>query len=92
VPPSVETSTPATRPPLSAAVPETVICAPLAAVAPVAGEVMFTVGAAESVEAEAAERVAIRVVGCTPMSANRFRVACWIRTSTGAFSFRKLSW
>jgi hypothetical protein len=53
---------------------------------------MVTVGAVESAEAEVATRPAISVVACTPMSANRFTVACRIRVSAGAFWLRLLSW
>ncbi len=74
VPPSVDSSTPATRPPpASAAVPETVIWVPSATVP---GELVIAeVGAVLSVDADAAVRPAGNVTGCTPMSANRLTVA-----------------
>ena len=52
LPPSVDTSTPATTPPpASAAVPEIVTWLPSCSVAPVVGELITEVGAVVSVEA-----------------------------------------
>src|SRR5215471_14964099 len=82
VPPSVETSTPATTPPpVSAADPLTVTAAPSDSVAPEDGDVIVEVGAVVSVDAVAAVTPDISVVGCTPMSANRFTVACCMAES-----------
>jgi hypothetical protein len=89
---SSETSTPATTPPLSAAVPETVTFAPLAAEAPAAGDVTVAVGPVASVDAVAATSPLIRVAGCTFMSASRFTVACCIRGSAGSTGLKVLSW
>src|SRR6185436_3918080 len=56
-PPSVDTSTPETRPPPeSAAVPEMVIDEPAAIEAPLAGEVIVEAGGARSLEAVAGTR------------------------------------
>ncbi len=75
-PPSVDTSTPATTPPpASVAVPVTVYGCPTT---PCAVEVTRTAGASVSVLAEAVTRPLIRLFGRTPMSANRFTVACCI--------------
>ena len=84
VPLSVDTSTPPTRPPVSAAVPVTVTGAPTDRLAPAAGEVMADVGAVVSVEAVAATSPGRSVVGCTPMSANRLTVACCAAVSAAA--------
>src|SRR5215475_7507010 len=82
VPPSVDTSTPATTPPpASLAVPLTVIAEPFGTVAPCAGDVIAEVGAVASADAVAAVRPGISVVGCAPMSANRFTVACCMAES-----------
>src|SRR4051794_16946738 len=86
LPPSVEISTPATTPPTSDAVPETVVLAPFAIAAPVEGDVIAEDGAVVSVDALAATSPAVRVAGCAPMSANRFTVACCIRGSGGRFT------
>ena len=83
VPPSVDTSTPPTRPPTSAAVPAMLTCVPLVNVEPPAGEVMVAVGAVVSVDAVAATMPDWSVAGCTPMSANRLTVACCMFASTG---------
>ena len=92
VPPSVETSTPATRPPpASVAVPVTVTVSPLPRLAPADGEVITAVGAAASVLAVAVTSPVIRPYGCTPMSASRFTVACCIRES-GAGAVPWTSW
>ena len=78
VPPSRETSTPATLPPTSAAVPVTVTMAPLVNVAPDVGEVIVDVGAVVSVDLAATVNVASRVTGCAPWSARMFTVACFM--------------
>src|SRR4051812_13533975 len=84
VPPSVETSTPATvPPPASDAVPVTVTVLPLGTVDPSAGEVIVAVGAVWSVVAVAATSPVCRVDGCAFMSASRFTVACCMSRSTG---------
>ncbi len=85
-PPSVDTSTPATCPPASAAVPLTVTWAPLATEVPGAGVEMATVGPVVSVDFVAATSRESRVVGCALMSASRLTWACCIRMSaaTGA--------
>ncbi len=80
-PPSADTSTPPTCPPTSLAVPVTVTCVPSTGWAPPAGEVMMAVGGVVSVDAVAGCSPAIRVAGCTPMSANRFTVACCMLAS-----------
>src|SRR3954470_24021737 len=82
-PPSVDTSTPPSTPPaLSLAVPTMFTSALADTLAPEAGEVMLELGGAASLEALAATRPLIRVGGGTPMSANKFIVACCMRTST----------
>src|SRR5215470_19852646 len=83
VPPSVETSTPATTPPpASAADPLIVTAAPSDSVAPEDGDVIVEVGAVVSADAVAAVSPDISVAGCTfPMSANRFTVACCMAES-----------
>ena len=53
--------------------------------APLVGEEIVDVGAAVSVDAEAPTSPDWRLVGWAPMSANRFTVACCIRTSAAAF-------
>ena len=83
-PPSVETSTPATRPPMSDAVPVAVTEVPLAIAAPAAGDVIVVVGAVVSADFVAATRPLIRVDGCALMSASRLTVACCIRGSAAA--------
>src|SRR6185503_7853086 len=81
-PPSVDTSTPARRPPPdSTAVPVIVTGAPPTNDAPFTGEVIVDVGGARSVEAVAATSPDCSVPGCAPMSAKRLTVACFIRTS-----------
>ena len=85
VPLSVDTSTPATRPPpASVAVPVMVTGVPTGRVAPAAGEPIAVVGGVVSVEAVAAVSPLRSVSGCTPMSANRFTVACWAAVSGAA--------
>src|SRR5262249_21465397 len=81
-PPLTETSTPPTTPPPpSVAVPLMVTVLPWVRIEPPVGETIVEVGAVVSVDAVAATSPAWRVAGCTPMSANRFTVACCIRTS-----------
>ncbi len=66
VPPSVETSTPATTPPPeSVAVPLMVTAEPSRQVRVCAGEVIVEVGAVVSADAVAAVSPGIRVSGCT---------------------------
>ena len=75
-PPSIETSTPPTTPPpVSAAVPDS-NGVPGCTVSPEAGEVMVETGGVVSVDADAGSNPACSVTGWTPMSANRFTVAC----------------
>ncbi len=81
-PPSTDTSTPATTPPVSLAVPVTLTVP--GTVAPGNGVLMTVTGAVVSVEAEAGTMPAARVPGCAPMSASRFTVACCMRRSVGA--------
>ncbi len=81
VPPSVETSTPATVPPVSLAVPEIVTRDPSLTTVSCAGAEMVELGAVVSVDGEAAVRPLISVVACAPMSAKRFTVACCITGS-----------
>ena len=83
-PPSVDTSTPATRPPTSVAVPLTVTVVPLAIDAPDAGVLIVATGPVVSVDAVAATRPVIRVAGCAFMSARRLTVACCMRGSAAA--------
>src|SRR5207248_5725958 len=80
-PPSTETSTPATVPPTSLAVPMIAMRTPLDTVAPAAGDVTVEVGAVVSLDAAAGTRPACNVCGCTSMSANRLTVACCMRGS-----------
>ena len=81
-PPSNETSTPATRPPESVAVPAIVTGWPVWTVVPVAGLVIVAVGRTVSVLAVANVSPDWMVPGCAPMSAKRFTVACCMRTSS----------
>ncbi len=81
LPPSSDTSTPPTTPPVSAAVPVTVTRAPSATVLPAAGEVTAEDGGVVSVDAAARTSPAIGSYGWAPMSANRFTVACCITGS-----------
>ena len=78
MPPSAETSTPATTPPpASVAVPLMVTAEPSEKVAPDDGDVIVDVGGVVSVDCVAGASPDISVAGCTlPMSANRFTVAC----------------
>ena len=52
--------------------------APEEKVAPLEGEVIVAVGAVKSDDWEAAVKPACNVPGCTPISANKFTVACCI--------------
>ncbi len=81
-PPSVDTSTRATTPPESAAVPWMVTGFSAGTVTPEAGLVTVTAGPVVSVEAVAATRLLCRVSGWTPMSARMFTVACCMRASS----------
>ena len=84
VPPSVDTSTPATTPPpVSEAVPEIVTCEPSDTVE---GTLTVEVGAVLSVDAEAAVRSDWIVPGWAPMSARRFSVACSMLRSGAVLS------
>src|SRR5262245_39922007 len=83
-PPSAETSTPATVPPASVAVPEIVTLVPSAIAVPCAGLVIVEMGAVVSVDAEVAVNPDISVVADAPMSANRFTVACCMTGSAVA--------
>src|SRR3954468_9461724 len=84
VPPSVDTSTPATtEPPDALALPVTVTLVPSATVAPAAGAVMDDVGAVRLVDAVAAVSPARSVAGWAPMSARRLTVAWRMLRSTG---------
>ena len=91
VPPSIDTSTPATCPPKSAAVPVRVTLVPLAKLVLAAGEEMVTVGLVMSVDALAAVMPLISVAGCTPMSASRLTTSC-CRPVSGASGVVLLSW
>src|SRR5690349_7884217 len=72
---SVDTSTPATTPPVSLAVPVTVTFPPSPTVVEDDGEVMVEVGAVVSVDAVAATSPVSRAHGWAPMSASRLTVA-----------------
>ncbi|MCY1225275.1 hypothetical protein D9M72_374650 [compost metagenome] len=87
----METSTPATMPPVSLAVPDTVTLLPWAMTDPSAGEEMEAVGAAASLLAVAAVSAGSRVPGWAPMSASRLIWACCIRGSAAA-PFPSCSW
>src|SRR5271169_3859385 len=65
---SVDTSTPATTPPTSVAVPWIVTLVPVGTAAPATGEVMMETGGVVSVEAVALVRPVCNVTGCTPIS------------------------
>src|ERR1700730_13182383 len=79
VPPSVDTSTPATTPPpASPAVPLMVTAAPSVRLAPEAGELICELGGVVSVDGLAATRPPSRLNGWAPMSAKRLTVACCI--------------
>src|SRR5204863_9241022 len=80
-PPSTDTSTPATTPPASVAVPVTVTVEPLWKLAPPDGNVIVDVGEVVSVEGVASRRPDCSDPGCSCMSARRLTVACWTVTS-----------
>ena len=85
LPPSVDTSTPTTTPPpVSDADPLMVTALPEMNEAPAAGLAMTVVGPVVSLEAVAGVRPDWRLPGCEPMSASRFTIACFIRTSAAA--------
>src|SRR5262245_59416948 len=63
-------------PPASLAVPVIVTVVPLWMFAPPTGEVIVEVGAAASLDADAATSPGWSVPGCAPMSASRLTVAC----------------
>src|SRR5689334_18415495 len=78
LPPSVETSTPPTTPPVSVAVPLMFTATPAGRLALAAGEDAVTVGPTVSVDLVARVSPLCRVAGCAPMSASRLTVACFI--------------
>ncbi|HTK77373.1 MAG TPA: hypothetical protein VL371_19065, partial [Gemmataceae bacterium] len=61
--------------------PEIVTLAPATKVVPAAGELIVEAGGVTSVEAVAVANPVWRPAGCTPMSANRFTVACCMARS-----------
>src|SRR6185295_18938347 len=81
---STETSTAATTPPTSLAVPVIVTGLPLWACAPIVGDVITEIGAITSLDGIVAIRgrfgsaPVCSVAGAAPMSASRVIVACWI--------------
>src|SRR6266550_2254977 len=75
-PPSTDTSTPATAPPGSPALPLIVKAEPTPTVAPPMGDAIVDAGGVVSDDPTAGMRPASIVVGCTPMSAKRLIVAC----------------
>src|SRR6266542_1290431 len=81
LPPSVDTSTPATTPPTSAAVPVMEMLAPLVNEAPAVGEVMTEVGSVVSVDRLAGTKPVRSEPGCAFMSASKLMVACCMLTS-----------
>src|SRR3954449_2038233 len=87
VPPSVETSPPATvPPPVSVAVPVSVTCAPSATVA--GGFVIVDVGAVESGGGGAGTRAGCRVLAWGARSARTLTVACCMLRSGVAFALK----
>src|SRR5947209_3364873 len=76
LPLSTDTSTPATPPPESAAVPVMVMAVPIGILWPLIGNVTVEVGGVRSVLGFAGNKPACNVPGCAPMSANRLTVAC----------------
>src|SRR5262245_2776619 len=85
-PPSTETSTWRTLPPpTSAEVPFTVIIVPVGYAPPSTGKPIVDAGGETSPVAVAETNPACIVVGCTPISANRFSVACCIRSTAGSW-------
>ena len=85
-PPSIDTSTPATRPPASVAVPDTVTRLPCAMLEPDAGWSTETSGAVVSVDFVATCRSSAIVVAGASMSASRLTVAWRIRGSAASAS------
>src|SRR5262245_46789586 len=75
---------PATRPPTSEAVPVMVTVGPWMTLLPPDGEVITAVGEVWSLEAWASTRLACRVPGWTPISANRLTMDCCTAALTGA--------
>jgi hypothetical protein len=73
---STDTSTPATLPSASDAVPAMVTLLPDATDEPFAGDVIVEVGAVKSSDLAAGVSPVCRVPGCTSMSPNRLTVAC----------------
>src|SRR5437899_11169633 len=81
-PPSTDTSTlPTTPPPLSAAVPLIFTTGPTTA-DPSTGDTILETGDVLSCDGTAGVRLGCRFPGWTPMSANRFTVACCTRGSS----------
>ena len=78
-PPSTDTSTAATTPSASAAVPVTVSGVPTGTSAPVAGHVTTDVGGVWSADVDGYTRFDCSVAGSAPMSASTLAVACCIR-------------
>src|SRR3954465_2814851 len=76
-PPSVETSTPATVPLVSDAVPLIVTVVPDPTAAPATGEGIVDTGGRTSAEAGAGVRPGWSVPGCAPMSPSTLIVPCW---------------
>src|SRR5262249_49478649 len=77
VPPSSDTSTAATCPSVSFATPLIVTGWPSTKLAPLAGVEIDEVGG----DLAAAISPGCNVAGCTPISASRFTIACWISGS-----------
>jgi hypothetical protein len=76
-PPSTETSTPATTPDVSVAVPVITTSVSAATLAPAVGKVIVEPGRLVSVEVVANVRPGCNVPGCVlPMSANKLTIAC----------------
>ncbi len=82
LPPSVEISTPATRPPVSAAVPVMVTPWFCGKLAPLAGDVIVAVGGVTSVEGSPGLKGGTRVPAAIPISPKRFNIACFTLGST----------
>ncbi len=85
VPPSVETSTPATTSPgaLVVAVPVIVEGAPSGSEASFVGLVMTELGGVVLEDSAPGTRPDMRVAGCTPIMANRFTTNCCMFLSAG---------
>ncbi len=79
VPPSTDTSTAATTPPTSEAVPVTVSGDPTGTVVPATGKVTVETGAVWSVDVDGMVRPDCSVAGREPMSASMLAVACCMR-------------